>query len=66
LDDYDRLHKIRTRRSGPRIYVEIFLQFDPLLLMGEVQQRIHKLQQSIGEIIPGADVSIRPCTEEPK
>jgi cation diffusion facilitator family transporter len=66
LDDYDRLHKIRTRRSGPRIYVEIFLEFDPLLLMGEVQKRIHKLQQSIGEIIPGADVSIRPCTKEPK
>jgi divalent metal cation (Fe/Co/Zn/Cd) transporter len=66
LDDYDRLHKVRTRRSGPRIYVEIFLEFDPLLLMGEVQKRIHKLQQSIGEIIPGADVSIRPCTKEPK
>ena len=66
LDDYDRLHKVRTRRSGPHIYVEIFLQFDPLLLMGEVQKRIQKLQQSIGEIIPGADVSIRPCTEEPK
>jgi hypothetical protein len=24
------------------------------------------LQQSIGEIIPGADISIRPCTQEPK
>jgi ferrous-iron efflux pump FieF len=66
LDDYDRLHKIRTRRSGPRIYIEIFLQFDPLLLMGEVQKRIQKLQQSIGEIIPGADVSIIPSIQEPK
>ena len=65
LDDYDRLHKVRTRRSGPRIYVEIFLQFDPSLLMGEVQRRIDKLQQSIGEIIPGADISIRPCTQSP-
>jgi cation diffusion facilitator family transporter len=64
LDDYERLHKIRTRRSGHHIYVEIFLEFDPNLLMGEVQDRIHKLQRSIVEIIPGSDVSILPCTEE--
>ena len=66
LDDYDRLHKIRTRRSGHQIYVEIFLEFDPQLLMGVVQERMHKLQRSIIKIIPGSDVSILPCTEETK
>jgi hypothetical protein len=34
--------------------------------MGEVQKRIQKLQQSIGKIIPGADVSIIPSIQEPK
>jgi len=66
LDDYDRLHKIRTRRSGPRIYVEVFLEFDPLLLMGEVQRRITHLEQAIDKIIPGSDVSIIPSIQKPK
>ena len=65
LDDYERLHKIRARRSGPRLYVEIFLEFDPLLLMGEVQKRIDAIRQDLESKIPGADVSIRPCTTPP-
>ena len=62
LDDYERLHKIRSRRSGPHLYVEIFLEFDPLLLMGEVQKRIDAIRQDIEAKLPGADVSIRPCS----
>jgi len=65
LDDYERLHKIRARRSGPRLYVEIFLEFDPLLLMGEVQKRIDAIRQDLESKIPGADVSIRPSTTSP-
>ncbi|MEI7693612.1 MAG: cation diffusion facilitator family transporter [Verrucomicrobiota bacterium] len=65
LDDYERLHKIRARRSGPRLYVEIFLEFDPLLLMGEVQKRINAIRQDLESKIPGADVSIRPSTTSP-
>lgn len=66
LDDFERLHKIRTRRSGQQIYLEIFLEFDPQLLMGDVQHRIHQLQRSIRARIPQADVSILPCTEAPR
>lgn len=60
IDDYDRLHKIRSRRSGSHIFVEVFLEFDPSLRMGEIQQRIHGLRRAIGESIPGAEVSILP------
>jgi len=60
FDDYDRLHQIRTRRSGPRVYVEVFLQFASDLTMGEVQQRINRLRAAIAQSVPGADIAIIP------
>lgn len=65
LDDYDRLHKIRTRRSGSQIYVEIFLEFDPLLAMGQVQKRIDHLRLEMQTVLPLSDVSIVPTTNYP-
>jgi cation diffusion facilitator family transporter len=60
LDDYDRLHKVRSRRSGSRIFVEVFLNFPPDLRMAEVQERIARLRQAITDSIPAAEVSILP------
>jgi cation diffusion facilitator family transporter len=65
FDDWDRLHKIRTRRAGPRVYVEVFLQFDPELLMGEVQARIDSLSTLISQEIPGTEVVIVPSLTTP-
>lgn len=65
FDDYDRLEKIRTRRSGPRVYVEVFLHFDPALLMGEVQRRIDAITAQITHEIPGTEVVIVPSSGVP-
>jgi divalent metal cation (Fe/Co/Zn/Cd) transporter len=65
FDDYDRLHGVRTRRSGPRVYVEVFLEFSPELSMGEVMQRVGRLRQAIGSSMPGADISIIPALQAP-
>ena len=62
LDDYERLHKVRSRRSGSQIFVEVFLEFAPTLPMAEAQTRIARLRQSIAATIPGAEVSILPHT----
>lgn len=58
FDDYEHLYRIKARRSGSRIFVEITLSFEPQLLMREVQTRIHKIQGSIKKALPGAEVSI--------
>ena len=60
IDDYERLHKIRSRRSGPHLYLEIFLEFNPDLKMAEVEKKILCLREAIATSIPGADVSILP------
>ena len=65
FDDYEQLHKVRARRSGPNLYVEIFLQFDPELLMGEVQRRIDVIRNEINQAIPGAEVALVPTTVAP-
>jgi ferrous-iron efflux pump FieF len=65
FDDYDLLHKIRTRRSGPRVYVELFLEFDPKQTMEEVRERIERIRFSVADAMPGADITVTPSTETP-
>jgi cation diffusion facilitator family transporter len=60
IDDYERLHGILARRSGPRLFVEISLEFDPLWPMGKAQQRMDAIRCDIEEALPGARVSICP------
>ena len=61
--DYEHLYQIRTRRSGPRVYVEVFLRFDPELRVGDVAHTIDRLRSAIVASIPGADVTV--CPVEP-
>lgn len=60
MDDYERLHGILARRSGPRLFVEISLEFDPTWQMGEAQSRMDAIRLDIEEALPGARVSICP------
>jgi divalent metal cation (Fe/Co/Zn/Cd) transporter len=60
FDDYDALHKVRSRRSGSNVFIEIFMSFDPELKMLEITKRIERLHDNISAIIPGAQVLIIP------
>ncbi len=63
IDDYERLHGVRSRRSGPNLFVEVALEFDPQLIMREVQRRIDAIRQDVEQSLPGARVSICPVAE---
>jgi divalent metal cation (Fe/Co/Zn/Cd) transporter len=56
---------VRARRSGPNIYVEIFLEFNPADLMGDVQKRIDALCAYLQAHHTGMDISIRPTAATP-
>ena len=60
FDDYEHLHRIRTRRSGPRIYIELSLGFDDRLVMSDVMARIERIRESVAAAIVGADITIVP------
>ena len=55
---YEEFNGVRSRRSGSRIYIEIFLGFDPEQKMGDVQDYATSLKRSLETQIPGSVVSI--------
>lgn len=57
FDDYERLHGLRTRRSGPRVYIEIFLEFAPDLPSAQALARIEHMRTDMQASVPGAEFS---------
>jgi ferrous-iron efflux pump FieF len=58
FDKYAEFHGVRSRRSGSRIYIEIFLGFDPEGRTGDIQDFAMSLKKSLESRIPGSVVSI--------
>jgi cation diffusion facilitator family transporter len=58
FDKYHEFHGVRSRRSGSRIYIEIFLGFEPEQRMGDVQDFATALKRSLEFKIAGSVVSI--------
>ena len=56
--DFQRLDRVRSRRSGRVVFVEIVLSFEPGLTIAEVNRRIAALKQSMANEIEHADISI--------
>jgi cation diffusion facilitator family transporter len=58
VDDYQRLDRVRSRRSGRVVFVEIVLSFEPGLTIAEVNRRIAALKHAMAQEIEHADISI--------
>ena len=56
--DYGELARVRSRRSGRVVFIELALHFDPGLSIAEVNRRIDALKQSLSGEIEHADISI--------
>ena len=61
--EYEGFYGVRSRRSGSKIYIDIFLGFDPGLKMGEVQATSDRLKASLEQKIPGSVVAVVPTSE---
>jgi divalent metal cation (Fe/Co/Zn/Cd) transporter len=55
---YQRLDRVRSRRSGRVVFVEVVLSFEPGLTIAEVNRRIQALKESMAKEIEHADISI--------
>lgn len=58
---YRQLHRIRSRHSGNRIFLELFLEFDPDLSVRELTARSKEIRRHLEQAVPGAEVSVIPC-----
>lgn len=63
FDEYKEFYGVRSRRSGSRIYIEIFLGFDADRPMGEVQEVSDRFKFALENKITGSTVSIVPTSE---
>jgi len=52
------LARVRSRRSGRVVFIDLALRFDPGLSIAEVNRRIDALKQSLSREIEHADISI--------
>jgi divalent metal cation (Fe/Co/Zn/Cd) transporter len=55
---YQHLDRVRSRRSGRVVFVEIVLDFEPGLTIAEVNRRIAAIKRSMAAEIEHADISI--------
>lgn len=58
FDDYDRLDRVRTRRSGDQMFAEISLGFRRDLTLAEIDERVDAMKASLREEVGEADISI--------
>ncbi|SMP65389.1 cation diffusion facilitator family transporter [Desulfonatronum zhilinae] len=61
--EYVHYHGVRSRRTGGRVFIEIFLEFDPDQRVGEVQQVIRSMRESLEGKIENSFVSVVLATE---
>jgi cation diffusion facilitator family transporter len=55
---YEQLHGVKSRRSGGRVYVDIFLEFQGNLPMWEVQDTMDRMKASLENQIPKSSVNV--------
>ncbi|MEN6462925.1 MAG: cation diffusion facilitator family transporter [Syntrophomonas sp.] len=60
FNDYLDFLGIRSRRVGSRVFIELFLEFDPESKMSKVQHSIDTIKSSLEESIIGSQVMIIP------
>ena len=58
FDEYIQLHGVRSRKSAGKIFIEIFLEFDPGRRVGEVQDAVEAMRSTLEEKIENSFVSI--------
>lgn len=57
-------HALRTRKSGREIYIDLHAMIDPDVTVSEAHRLVEDIESDIGEIIPGASVTVHLDPDE--
>jgi divalent metal cation (Fe/Co/Zn/Cd) transporter len=58
FDRYDELYAIRSRRSGNRAFIEIFLGYEPQKTVGYVQEQIDAIRRAVAAQVQNSAVTV--------
>jgi len=62
FSDYEHLDRVRSRRAGEQVFIEIALGFASNLALGEADRRVAALKSTLNEEIRRADISVEAET----
>jgi len=62
FSDYEHLDRVRSRRAGEQVFIEIALGFASNLALGEADRRVAALKSTLNEEIRRADISVQAET----
>lgn len=65
FDDYEKIHGIRSRRSGKVVYLELFLEFQQDLPLGAVHETMERICTRLEENIDNSRVLVIPARRAP-
>lgn len=57
---FSHIERIRSRRTTKKIYIELFLAFDPSLPFGRVHESVMVIKHAVSQGFPGADIVVIP------
>lgn len=60
FSDYAQLQRLRTRRSGSRIFVELFLEFPPDISGEEMLARMTRIKERVESDVPNGEAWVIP------
>jgi len=64
FDDYALLRRVRTRRSGASVFVELVLAYERTMPMADVAHRADAMKRTLQADIDGADVTIEATASD--
>jgi ferrous-iron efflux pump FieF len=65
-EHYISIYRVRSRRTGKRIFVELFISFAPLQTFGKVNDISRQIASDVESTLKGADVIVVPIIVEPE
>jgi len=65
FEEYTAFYALRSRKSGKKIYIEIFLEFDGSRQHSDVQRVMDRLKETLEAAIPESDVTVVSATHAP-
>lgn len=66
FDEYNQIHEIRTRQSGPVLFAEIFLEFEENIKMSEYYILSEKIKNTLKKELPEIELAIVPTSSSTK
>lgn len=57
------IQRIRSRHSGGRVFIELFLVFPSRISVQEMLGQIARIKEDLGAVIPNAEVIVIPCAD---